>query len=117
MDLDRSSTKQLDCFGFQARFAELAAASDETEQHSLLQQHLKSCKSCAAKNAHYDVILQTLRNQPKHSMPKILKRPFAYFKLPWMSRWEHLPWYVRTSIETAAIILVILIGISSVPKL
>lgn len=86
--------------------------------------HLESCKECSERNKHYRLILSSIADQPRVALPTALKRsPFSAVILKGevarfsLSRWEKIPWHIRTLVEGMGIVLVVLIGISSAPRL
>lgn len=86
--------------------------------------HLDSCRECHDHYKRYRLLLTAIASQPRSSLPiPIRKSPLAVV-LPRLdiatlsrSRWEQVPWYVRTSVEGTAIVLMILLGISAGPRL
>lgn len=86
--------------------------------------HLDSCRDCQERLKRYRALLSTIASQPRSALPiPIRKSPLAAV-LPRLdmatlsrSRWEQVPWYLRTSFEGAAIVLMILLGISAGPRI
>ncbi len=78
------------------------------------------------RQARYRKIVAAIGAQPRVALPASLKSAPATFSLPKLepktgpgrnTRWERLPWFVRTSIEGAGIALVILLVVGLVPRL
>ncbi len=86
-------------------------------------EHLESCSDCKERHKHYRVIITSIANQPRSALPiPIRKAPYTQqiprLHVGWFSRsrWEQLPWYLRTTLEGTGIVLLILLGISAGPK-
>jgi len=110
-------SRPLDCFGIQSHLSEFLDEKLKSELADAVDGHLIHCKQCTQRNLHYTNLIEAIRSLPKHPMPQTLKKPFLFFGLPWFSKWEHLPWYIRIVAETSGIIAITLIGISLVPKI
>ncbi len=74
----------------------------------------------------YRKIVAAIGAQPRVALPATLKQTPATFSLPKLepktgpgrnTRWERMPWFIRTSIEGAGIALVILLVVGLVPRL
>ncbi|MGK5082831.1 zf-HC2 domain-containing protein [Bdellovibrionota bacterium FG-1] len=86
-------------------------------------EHIDACHECRERHKHYRIILTSIENQPRVPLPiPIRKSPFTAalpnLQLARLSRskWEQIPWYLRTAIEGTSIVLLILMGISAGPK-
>ncbi len=97
-----------------ARTAELRAA----------EAHLRDCGTCGERFKHYRLLLNTLAHQPRSTLPVPIRKAPLAASLPRLdmsavgrSRWESLPWYVRTAAEATGIISMILIAIVAAPRL
>jgi hypothetical protein len=85
--------------------------------------HLDSCSGCSEHYQHYRLILTSISSQPRSSLPiELRKAPFSA-TLPRLelslnkSRWEQVPWYLRTAFEATGIVLLVLAGVSLGPKI
>lgn len=85
--------------------------------------HLDTCTECNERHKQYRTLLSVLAQQPRSSLPiSMRKAPFAS-GLPRLdlglnrSRWQRIPWYIRTPIEAVGIVLFTLIGVSTGPKI
>jgi len=114
----------MNCFEWQSHSSDyldgtlIASAKKEAEAH------LDSCKECTERSKHYRVLLTAIANQPRSTLPVPIRRSPLTAVLPKLdvgklgrSRWERVPWYIRTTIEGVSIVMVILLGISAGPKL
>ena len=115
---------QMSCFHFQSRLSEFLDENLDKHHRTKIENHLKNCKNCEERLNHYESIINSLKNLPKASVPPQLKKNLKKYSLPriqliWMNlgKWEKLPWYVRTFLEGVAIVALVLIGISSAPRL
>jgi hypothetical protein len=79
---------------------------------------------CSKKHNRYRLLLTSIAGQPRSALPpEIRKSPFSAGlpKLDWLqpgrTRWEHIPWYIRTTLESTGIIAIILIAVSAGPRL
>jgi hypothetical protein len=86
-------------------------------------EHLESCRECNERFKHYRIILSSIASQPRSTLPiPIRKAPLAR-GLPRIglrlsrSRWDQIPWYLRTTLEGVGIVFMILLGISTGPRL
>jgi hypothetical protein len=86
-------------------------------------QHLDSCRECSERFKHYRIILSSISARPRATLPIPIRKFPLVSGLPRLSlrisrsRWDHIPWYLRTSIEGVGIVFMILLGISTGPKL
>jgi hypothetical protein len=114
----------MNCFEWQNRASDYLDGALVGAIKTEADEHLDSCRDCQEHHKHYRVIVNSIASQPRSSLPiPIRKSPLAAV-LPRLdfatfsrSRWEQVPWYIRTSVEGAAIILMILVGISTGPRL
>lgn len=115
---------QISCFEWQNRSSDYL---DGTLPHHLKEEandHLKSCHACAERNKHIRIVLSAIAGLPKATLPAPLKRAPLSAALPRvenvsfrLTRWQRLPWYLRTTLEGLGIVVVVLMGISSAPKI
>jgi hypothetical protein len=86
-------------------------------------QHLDECRDCMERFKRYRIILNSLSAQPRATLPIPIRKSPLVSGLPHLglklsrSRWDHIPWYLRTTIEGVGIVFMILLGISTGPKL
>lgn len=87
-------------------------------------EHLDGCKECSDRHKHYRLILTSIASQPRSALPIPIRKAPLSATLPRMdlarlgrTRWEQVPWYIRTTVEGTSIVLLILLGISNGPKL
>lgn len=112
------------CFDLQNHLSEYLdnALNTETKKHS--DTHLAECKICFEKMNHFRLILASIANQPRSSLPIAIKRAPFNSALPRkdISRlrrtgWDSIPWYAKASIEGGGIVLIVLLGISAGPRI
>lgn len=84
--------------------------------------HLDECSECHQKFQRYRQILSSIAAQPRSSLPiSMRKAPFSSV-LPRLdlglnhSRWQRIPWYIRTPLEATGIVLLTLAGVSIGPQ-
>jgi hypothetical protein len=114
----------MNCFDLQNHLSEYLdnALPIENKKHS--DTHLAECKKCNEKMKHYRLILASIGNQPRSSLPIAIKRAPFNSALPRkdISRlrrtgWDSIPWYAKASIEGGGIVLIVLLGISAGPRI
>lgn len=116
----------MNCFDWQNRVSDYLDGTLMGPVKTEADEHLDSCGKCAERYQHYREILGCIAGQSRSAVPvpiPIRKAPFQG-GLPKLeltrlsrSRWEQIPWYLRTSIEGVGIVLMILLGISTGPRL
>ncbi|MDR3606595.1 MAG: zf-HC2 domain-containing protein [Oligoflexia bacterium] len=114
----------MNCFEWQNRASDYLDGSLMGATKTEADEHLDSCRECLDHYKHYRALISSIASQPRSTLPiPIRKSPLAAV-LPRLdfatfsrSRWEQVPWYIRTSVEGAGIILMILLGISTGPRL
>ena len=86
-------------------------------------EHIDACHECRERHKHYRIILTSIENQARIPLPISIRKSPLTSGLPKLeithlsrSKWEQIPWYLRTGIEGASIVLLILMGISAGPK-
>jgi|GEM_PF-1513021 len=112
----------LNCFEWQNRSSDyldgilIGAAKQESDEH------VESCAECGDRHKHYRLIVSSINGQARSALPvPIRKSPFSA-SLPRLdpfsrrSRWERLPWFLRTGLEGAGIISAVLLVIVMVPR-
>ena len=96
------------------------------------EEHIDACKECSERYKHYRLILTSISNQPRSTLPvPIRKSPLAgsFLGLDALSsltalgesvtrksRWERTPWFIRTSVEGVGIAFIILFVVAMVPR-
>jgi hypothetical protein len=113
----------MNCFEWQNRASDYLDGTLIGPGKREADEHVESCKECNERHKHYRLILTSLASQPRSTLPiPIRKAPLAA-ALPRLdmarigrSRWEQVPWYIRTTVEGTSIVLLILLGISAGPK-
>jgi hypothetical protein len=113
----------MNCFEWQNRASDYLDGALIGTAKREADDHLEGCKDCNERHKHYRLILTSVASQPRSSLPiPIRKAPFAV-ALPRLdmarlgrSRWEQIPWYIRTTLEGTSIVFLILLGISAGPK-
>lgn len=111
------------CFEWQNRASDYLDGAMIGSTKREADDHLEGCKDCNERHKHYRLIITSIASQPRSALPiPIRKAPFAV-ALPRLdiarlgrSRWDQLPWYVRTTLEGTSIVFLILLGISAGPK-
>jgi hypothetical protein len=114
----------MNCFEWQTRASDYLDGILMGAVKSDADEHLDSCRDCHERYKHYRLLLNAIASQPRSSLPiPIRKSPLAAV-LPRLNiaslsrtRWEQVPWYLRTSAEGTAIVLMILLGISTGPRI
>lgn len=114
----------MNCFEWHNRASDyldgtlIGAAKREADEH------LDSCKECHDRHKHYRLILTSIASQPRSALPVPIRKAPLSSALPRMdlarmgrTRWEQVPWYIRTTVEGTSIVLLILLGISKGPKI
>ncbi|MGZ3696594.1 MAG: anti-sigma factor family protein [Bdellovibrionota bacterium] len=110
----------MDCFQWQSHASEFIDGSLGEPLGRLAEAHLDGCKECKEHHQHYRLILTSIAGQARKPLPAPLRAAPLSAILPRpelaRSRWERIPWYLRTTLEGMSIVLVILIGISAGPR-
>lgn len=113
----------MNCFEWQSKASDyLDDLLSETQQKES-DAHLESCTQCNQLHQHYRIILTTISSQPRMVLPTAFRKaPFRSSSLPIRKRlspkvvWQLMPWYLRTTLEGAVIVLILLLAISVGPK-
>ncbi len=112
------------CFQWQNHASDFLDGALPKELQTQAQAHLKTCKECQGHEQHFRLILSTLSRQPRIALPAAIRRSPLLGKLPRTdsirisrSRWEKVPWYLRTLIEGTGIVALVLLLVSSAPLL
>src|SRR3954463_12289593 len=112
------------CFEWQSRATDYLDGALLGPLKEEADEHVASCPTCKERHKRYRALLAQVAGQPKAVMPpQLRKAPFSAIVPPSdvargaRSRWERVPWFVRTTVEGTSIVLLILLGISAGPKL
>jgi Putative zinc-finger len=114
----------MNCFDWQNRVSDYLDGTLIGTLKTEADQHLDTCRECGEHYKHYRIILSSITSQRRSSLPiPIRKSPLAS-GLPRLgltrlgrSRWDQIPWYIRTTVEGVGIVLMILLGISAGPRM
>lgn len=88
-------------------------------------EHLEECEDCGDRQKHYRILVSAISNQPRSVLPIPIRRaPFsatfairdAMRRQSIRSRWEAVPWYLRTALEGTSIVFLIIFAISLGPR-
>ncbi len=112
------------CFTLQSRTSDYLEGTLSESLKREAEDHLGNCKECHARHRHYRLILAAIANQPKSTLPALLKKspltnplPRGPTSQPTLIQWESIPWLLRTLIEGVGIVVFILFGTYSAPKI
>jgi hypothetical protein len=112
------------CFDFQNRTSDYLDGTLTEPLKRDADDHLAHCKECSERQKHFRTILAAIASQPKLVLPPSLKKDPLSSVLPKnhvsrlsFSRWQYVPWYLRTLIEGTGIVALVLLCISSAPKI
>jgi hypothetical protein len=114
----------MDCFELQNRSSDFLDGTLIGSARRDADDHLAGCASCTEKQKHYRLLVTSLSKQSRVALPVSMRRSPLSGGFPRLevarlgrSRWEQVPWYVRTTVEGATIVALILLGISTGPKI
>ncbi len=114
----------MNCFQWQNHSSDYLDGNMPTHLKQKADDHLKQCRDCRQHYHHYRLILTSITRQPMKTLPASLKKAPLRLAVPRpqsirirLSQWERIPWYLRTLLEGVGIVFIILIAISSAPKL
>ncbi len=114
----------LNCFQWRHQLSDFLDETLPASTRKKVQHHLQACSKCNASFQRYLQIVGAIRGQMKAEIPEALKKAPLSATLPQLtssqfsiSKWERLPWYLRTTLETAGIVVLVLVGISSAPRI
>ncbi len=114
----------MNCFEWQSRASDYLDCTLIGTAKRDADEHLDGCRACSEKYKHYRLILTAVAGQPRSSLPVPIRKAPLESVLPKRGRrerikahWKHLPWFMRSSLEGLAIVMIILLGISAGPKL
>jgi len=116
--------QHMNCFEWQSRVSDYLDGELSEPERRQAEEHTASCRDCGERSKHYRLLLSSIASQPRMPLPsQIRKAPFSII-IPKLeaarigrSRWEQVPWYIRTPLEGTVIVLLILLGISTGPKI
>src|SRR5690242_4271020 len=115
--------QQMNCFEWQNRSSDYLDGVLSESLKREADEHLENCSECNERNKRYRQILSSIAGQPRVAPPPSLKKaPFSAAiprdtALLSLTQWERIPWYLRTILEGTAIVVLILGGITSAPKI
>jgi hypothetical protein len=114
----------INCFEWQSRSSDFLDGALMGPAKQAADRHLEGCPECSKRHQHYRLILTSIASQPRTALPPSLRKsplsaslPRAELDRSARTRWQRIPWLLRTSIEGTLIVLLILTGISAGPKL
>jgi hypothetical protein len=114
----------VNCFEWQNRVSDYMDGTLAGPLKTEADEHVDSCKDCGERHKRYRQILNHIASQPRSALPVPIRKSPLSAALPkidvaWLGRsqWERVPWYLRTTLEGVGIVLVILAGISSGPRI
>lgn len=114
----------MNCFDWHNRASDFLDGTLTGPPKGEADEHLESCSDCRERHQHYRLILTSIANQPRSALPVPIRKAPLAAAFPRLdiarmsrSRWEQVPWYLRTTVEGTGIVLLILLGISYGPKL
>lgn len=113
----------MNCFEWQNRVSDYLDGTLIGSAQREAEDHLESCRSCNERQKHYRLILSTLSSQPRSTLPVPIRKSPLGFNLPKLdlrnrkSKWEQVPWFVRTGAEGLGIATLILFVVALVPRI
>jgi hypothetical protein len=118
----------VNCFDWQNRASDYLDGTLIGATKREADEHLEGCDTCGSRHKHYRLILSSIANQPRTSLPlAIRKAPFnaQLAKAPGpktgllskLKGWSNVPWFIRVPFEGLSIILIVTLGISIGPRL
>ncbi len=112
----------MNCFEWQSRVSDHLDGTLIGPLKQEADRHLDECVACNELHQHYRLILSSIAGQPRASLAAGMRKSPLKNILPptsigWRLSWKRIPWYVRTPIEGSAVILAILLTITSGPKI
>ena len=115
---------RMNCFEWSSQLSDSLDGVLSLQDQQDADAHLRSCLECAERNRHYHVLIETLAAQPRSALPiPIRKSGFRAarrgldFTPSGKTRWQAIPWYLRTPLEGTGIVLAILLAVSAGPRL
>ena len=134
--------EKITCFSFQNGVSDTLDGTNLGSRKKSADAHLESCPDCAERFAHYRRIVAAVSGLPRSSLPVAVRdEPLKALLPSWdftdeadytlapsasaarralermRARWRRVPWHIRTPAEGAALVALILVGISSGPRL
>lgn len=114
----------MNCFDLQNRASDFLDGNLIGGQKTEADQHLDDCRDCSERYKRYRIILTSISSQPRSALPIPIRKSPMSAGIPRLdiarlrrSRWDRIPWYIRTTLEGVGIVLMILLGISAGPRL
>ncbi|MEK6579023.1 MAG: hypothetical protein AABZ55_07330 [Bdellovibrionota bacterium] len=114
----------MNCFEWQTRASDHLDGTLIASLKKEADSHIDSCKECSERLKHFRSIISSIAAQSRSTLPVPIRKAPLSAHLPRLdmarirrSRWERLPWYVRTTIEGTGVVFLIVLGISTGPRL
>ena len=115
----------MNCFLFKNHSSDYLEQLLSDDQRKDFEKHLKNCESCETHIQHQQILIEKISKLAWVTLPESIRA--SPFSTPLLNtenknqlrqtRWGRSPWFIRTSIESIGIAIVILIVVASVPKL
>lgn len=115
---------EMNCFQWQNSSSDYLDGTLSEPSKTEADFHLKNCSECKERFRHFKQLISSISQRPKSKLPEALKiAPFSA-ELPSLetqtldrSFWQRIPWYLRTVIEGSGMVALVLMAISSAPKI
>ncbi len=115
----------MNCFEWQSNLSDYLDGTLAEDLRKKAEEHLAQCQTCRERHDHFRIILTSIASQPRTGLPAGLRKsPLSTtlaresgVKFQRYLPWKQVPWYVRTTVEGTGIVLLILLAISTGPKL
>jgi hypothetical protein len=85
--------------------------------------HLEECQECSERHRRYRAILDSISSQPRSTLPVPIRKAPLSASIPRLefhmrrSRWDRMPWFIRTGAEGLGIAFAILFVVAMVPRI
>lgn len=115
---------EMNCFQWQNSSSDYLDGTLSEESKAEADLHLKECSECNKRLNHFKQMISSIVQRPKSQLPETLRSAPFSAELPRLetqtldrSMWQRIPWYLRTVIEGLGIVTLVLLAISSAPKI